>query len=262
MDAEVKAFIKRKFAHAPMLQKEMLDLWGTYLGLGLPNSDFLAEFTNGKQPSLFQRMWEMQLARHLDGLGHKVACPNGGPDFRFTLNGVTVWVEAVSPEPKGLPADWLDPNFQGAGDFPHEAILLRWTTAIDAKWKKLAEYRAKGIVSPKDAFIIAVSGSQLGLMSIDRGISQMPFGVEAVFPVGPQAYRIDPETHKIGEGFISERFHILNANKAQVPTTPFLNPAYSGISALIGCCYARATTRSPCMWCIILWRTLSYPTDR
>jgi hypothetical protein len=150
-----------------------------------------------------------------------------------------VWVEAVSPEPKGLPADWLDLNFQGVKDFPHEAILLRWTTAIDAKWKKLAEYRSKGVISPKDAFVVAVSGNQLSLMSLDRGISQMPFGVEAVFPIGPQAYRVDPETRKIGEGSISERFHILNANQAEVPTTPFLNPAYSGISALIGCCAQR-----------------------
>jgi hypothetical protein len=116
---------------------------------------------------------------------------------------------------------------------------LRWTTATDAKWKKLAEYRAKCIVSPKDAFVIAVSGSQLSLMSLDRGISQMPFGVEAVFPVGPLAYRIDPATHKIGDGFVSERFHILNSNETEVPTTSFLSPAYSGVSALIGCCAQR-----------------------
>jgi type I restriction enzyme S subunit len=205
----------------------------------LPNDDFLAEFTNGKKPSLAQRTWEMMLGRHLSALGYAVVCPNGGPDFRFSLNGITVWVEAVSPEPKGLPAEWLDPNFQGAGDFPHEAILLRWTTAIDAKWKKLADYRAKGVVAADDAFVIAVSGSQLSRMSLDRGISQMPFGVEAVFPVGPLAYRIDPETRKIGEGFVSERFYILNANKAEVETTSFLNPAYAGVSALVGSCAQR-----------------------
>ncbi|OPY99232.1 hypothetical protein A5906_26240 [Bradyrhizobium sacchari] len=235
MDAKAKTFIERQFAHAPLLQKEIMDLWSTFRDLGLPNRDFLAEFTNGKKPSLAQRTWEMMLARHLAEVGHEVTCPNGGPDFRFSLDGVTVWVEAVSPEPKGLPADWLDPDFQGVQDFPHEAILLRWTTAIDAKWKKLAEYRSKGVVAPNDAYVVAVSGNQLGLIPVDRGISQMPFGVEATFPVGPLAYRIDPETHKIGDGFIWERFHIVNANRAKVPTTSFLDPAYAGISALIGC---------------------------
>lgn len=239
MDTKARDFIERHFAHAPILQKEMADLWSTFHGMKLPNADFIAEFTNGKKPSLAQRTWEMMLARHLGQLGHEVSCPNGGPDFRFSLDGTTVWVEAVSPEPKGLPVEWLDPGFQGATGFPHEAILLRWTTAIDAKWKKLAEYHAKGIVSPNDAFVIAVSGSQLSLMSLDRGISQMPYGVEAVFPVGPLAFRIDPATHKIGDGFVSERFHILNSNEAEVPTTSFLSPAYSGVSALIGCCAQR-----------------------
>src|SRR5258708_6462372 len=145
MDTNAKAFIERQFAHAPLLQKEMMDLWSTFRDLELPNSDFLSEFTNGRKPSLAHRTWEMLLARHLAELGHKVTRPDGGPDFRFSLDGVTVCVEAVSPEPKGLPADWLDPNFRGVGDFPHEAILLRWTTAVDAKWKKLLEYRAKGI---------------------------------------------------------------------------------------------------------------------
>jgi hypothetical protein len=28
------------------------------------------------------------------------------------------------------------PEISGVRDFPHEKILLRWTSAIDAKWKK------------------------------------------------------------------------------------------------------------------------------
>ena len=71
----------------------------------------------------------------------------------------------------------------------------------------------------------------------------MPFGVETVFPVGPLAYKLNMETGKIGGAFISERFHIVNANKAAVPTTPFLDPKYVGVSALIGCaaerCYGK-----------------------
>jgi hypothetical protein len=181
----------------------------------------------------------MLLARHLHLEGHELTCPNGGPDFKFDLDGTTVWVEAVAPEPKGLPPEWLDPVFTGAGSFPHEAILLRWTTALDAKWKKYAEYRTKGIVAASDAYVVAINGCQLSLFAVTRGISQMPFGVETVFPVGPLAYRVNRGNGKIGEGFVSERFHIVNTNKAQVPTTPFLDPKYSGVSALIGCAAER-----------------------
>jgi hypothetical protein len=239
MDDKVRSFLAAQFAHAPLLQAEQTELWPTFRDLGLPNDDFIAEFTNGKPASLAQRTWEMLLARHLHLEGHTLSCPNGGPDFRFDLDGRTVWVEAVAPEPKGLPPDWLNPSFTEAQTFPHQQILLRWTTALDAKWKKLLEYRAKGIVAAADAYVIAINGCQLGRFPETRGISQMPFGVEAVFPVGPLAYRIDRDTAKIRDGFISERHHIVNANKAQVPTTPFLDPKYSGVSALIGCAAQR-----------------------
>jgi type I restriction enzyme S subunit len=117
--------------------------------------------------------------------------------------------------------------------------LLRWTTAIDAKWKKLHHYRAMGIVKPGDAYVIAVNGCQLSVFPETRGISQMPFGVEAVFPVGPLAYRLNVATHKIEGSFISERYHLVNRNSAKVPTTSFLDAAYSGVSALIGCAASR-----------------------
>ena len=113
--------------------------------------------------------------------------------------------------------------------------MLRWTTALDAKWKKLQEYQQKGIVAAKDAYVVAISGCQLSLFPESRGITQMPFGVETVLPVGPLAYRVNRETAKIEKPFISERFHVTNANKSQVPTTPFVDPAYGGVSALIGC---------------------------
>ena len=239
MDEKAKAFLATHFAHAPILQAEMIELWLLYRDLGLPNDDFIAEFTNGKRPSLAQRTWEMLLARHLHLQGKKLIATNGGPDLKFDLDGKTVWVEAVAPEPKGLPPDWLDPSFAGVRSFPHEAILLRWTTTLDAKWKKYAEYRTKGTVGASDACVIAINGCQLGRFPETRGISQMPFGVESVFPVGPLAYRVNRSTGKIGEGFISERFHIVNANKSSVPTTPFLDPRYSGVSALIGCAAER-----------------------
>jgi hypothetical protein len=102
MDAAVKAFFATRFASAPMYQAELIDLWTTYKDLGLPNDDFVAELINGKPPSLAQRTWEMLLARHLHEQGHELRCLGRGPDLRFEHLCVTIWVEAVTPEPKGL----------------------------------------------------------------------------------------------------------------------------------------------------------------
>ena len=158
IDGQAKDFIAAHYAHAPILQTEMTELWSLYRDLGLPNDDFIAEFTNGKRPSLAQRTWEMLLARQLHLEGHTLIPTDGGPDIRFELDGKTVWVEAVAPEPKGLPPDWLNPSLTGVVSFPHEAILLRWATALDAKWKKYGEYRKKGMVTASDAYVIAING--------------------------------------------------------------------------------------------------------
>jgi type I restriction enzyme S subunit len=239
MDEKARAFIQAQFARAPLLHAEMLELWTTFRGLGLPTTDFFTEFTSGKQPSLMQRNWEMLLARHLHLQGHKLSCQEPGPDFSFDLNGTTVWVEAIAPEPTGFPPEWLDDEFSGVRNFPHEQMLLRWTSALDEKWKKLAKYRKKGIVGPLDAYVVAINGCQLSRFPDSRGITQMPFGVEAVFPVGPLVYRVDGDTGRIRDGSISERFHIIKSNNTPIPTTPFLDPDYSGVSAVIGCAAAR-----------------------
>jgi hypothetical protein len=67
-------------------------------------------------------------------------------------------------------------------------VLLRWTAAFKEKWQKLQEHQRKGIVGPDDAYVIAISGVQLGSIgsiSMDYGISGLPLAVETVFPVGP-----------------------------------------------------------------------------
>ena len=237
-DARVRTFLAQQFKNSPWSLAELTGLWETYAHLGLPNEDFVAEFTNGKSSSLAQRTWELLLAQHLHDQGHELTCIGDGPDLCLEHNGVRIWIEAVCPEPKNLPADWLEgpkPNECKVGTFPHEQILLRWTTAFDAKVSKLKKYLEKGTVLPTDAYIIAINGCQLGWTPGARGITQMPFGVESVFPVGPLQYAINRETSKIEGASISLRFSIINHNNTAIATTPFLDQAYAGVSAVFGC---------------------------
>jgi type I restriction enzyme S subunit len=246
MDQEVMLFLDTFLRECPDYQTSVIALWKHFLELDLPNGNFVSELTSGKQERFCQRLWEMQLARHLNTQGHLLSSPEHGPDFRFVHGGKIYWIEAISPEPRGLPADWMglpEPNTWRAGTVPHVEIALRWTAAFKEKWDKLNDYRRKGIVSEEDAYVIAIHGGQLGAMPLDHGISQYPLAVEIVFPIGPLAIPVDSKTGKIGKSVISERFSIRNANGASVPTTPFIDQNYAGVSAVLG--YSKGRCSNP-----------------
>jgi hypothetical protein len=246
-DKEVRAFLERQYPDAPDYKGSLLRLWEKYLSLGLPNAHFVSEFTSGKKEALFQRAWEMMLARHLDAQGHQLTTADEGPDFRFEHNGRTVWVEAVSPEPRGVPDHWLEkakPGEVKVGDVPHNEVLLRWTAAIKAKSDKLKEYRDKGIVGRDDAYVIAINGCQLGAFPLQHGVSRLPYAVEAVYPVGPVAIPIDRTTGQVGRPFVSIRPGIHTAKGAPVSTSLFNDPAYSDVSAIIACSLDRSEAAS------------------
>lgn len=243
-DREVRDFLEQQYPDAPNYRGSLLALWEKYLTLGLPNQHFVSEFTSGKKAVVFQRSWEMMLARHLDACGHKLTTADEGPDFRFDHDGLTVWVEAVSPEPEGVPDHWLEklkPGEFKVGDVPHSEVLLRWTAALKAKWDKLNAYRKKEIVRENDAYVIAINGCQLGAFALNHGVSRLPYAVEAVYGLGPVTIPIDRETGKFGQAFVSHRTEVKNAKGASVPTSLFIDPAFSGISAIIACSLDRST---------------------
>lgn len=187
------------------------------------------------------------VARHLDALGYHITTRDVGPDFRFEHDGLTMWVEAISPEPKGLPEHWMTApkadEFK-VGNFPHNEILLRWTAALKEKWQKLQDYHQKKIIKENDAYVIAVNGCQLGALPVNHGITRYPFAIEAVYPVGPLAYELDRATGRIGKAIVTQRLSIRNKNNAPVATTIFADPAYSGISAVIACTMDRSDDAS------------------
>lgn len=233
MDASVKGFLAKRQASHPRSLAYYEGLWNGHLSAGLANKHFVSEFTSGSNPKFFQRVWEMLLARHLKACGHDITSrPEGEPDFRFEQDGAVIWVEAVSPEPG--PDLSCEPPTTGT-TVPHKEILLRWTTAFDAKWKKGIEYRCKGVIKPEEAYVIAIDGSQLGWFPLAHGSSRMPNIVEAAFAMGPLAFKIDNETGRFAGTTYTVRFATENRNNAPVRTEAFFNPAYAGVSGVIAC---------------------------
>lgn len=237
----VKGFLSARFSGAPRAVAYYGALWDEHHAEGLEGHHFVTEFTSRSEEKFRQRLWEMALGRHLHACGHQITTrPEGEPDYRFQAGDRTVWVEAISPSPgPDLPRDWttFDPSNPGpsCGSVPNREMLLRWTSAFKAKAEKCSDYRAKGIVRPSDAFVIAIDGSQLSKFAATHGISQTPFVVETVFAIGPLAIEIDQATRKLGHAFQTVEAAVENRNKAPVPKERFFRPEYSGVSAVLGC---------------------------
>jgi hypothetical protein len=80
----------------------------------------------------------------------RARCGDAGPDFRFERDGVTVSVEAIAPEPRGLPDHWLTglaPGQFWVGSVPHDEVLLRWTATFKEKWRQDYQQRASSALA-------------------------------------------------------------------------------------------------------------------
>lgn len=251
----VEIFLAERFAGNSRVRDCLTELYRQYVAWDLRDTKFDHDFTDGRDEHFYPYLWEMLLARHFKDIGLDISSADEGPDFKIDHQGQTIWVEAICPSPSGLPAEWLEPCRPGevrVRDFPHEQILLRWTAALKEKKEKLTGrierigdtgkqilkpgYLERGVVREDEPYVVAMSACQLGLSSLllHHGISQMPFAVEAAFPVGPIEIVINRETmEKVDQRYAYRRF-IKKPTGAEVPTDCFLNPDYAGVSAILG----------------------------
>lgn len=219
----------------------LTETYKRYCDEGLADSHFGSELANGPEYVYRQRVGELLLAEALWSDGFSLGSADEGPDFRAEKNGETFWIELITPEPTGIPENFLH-GLSGIYTFPHEQILLRWTAAIAEKVRKLLGspehgkgYLEKGLVKPDERYIIAVNDRLLvrwpdGMI----GISQFPFPVEALLAVGPYEVRINRETLETVSAGHQQRVFVLNRNNAEVPTNTFFDRRYAPISAVLG----------------------------
>ena len=214
-----------------------------FMASGLADSKFEVELTGQSDAKFWSCVSEALIYDRIKQLPRPSRMNVGeGPDFLLADGSRKVWLEVICPEPNGLPQDWLEIKTNHVGNVPHNEILLRWTSAIKEKTDKLIGsldgrvkgYLKLGIVSQDDVYVIAVNGCRLrhGPVAALDGISQFPYAVEAVFPVGPLQFRIDRDSLKsLGHGY-QERHQISKPNGSNVPTCAFLDPRHRAISAI------------------------------
>jgi hypothetical protein len=213
-------------------------LWVRY------HNDADANFETGIRQTFAQRFWEMALTCALRDRGLRVTCPKPGPDNLVVLNQRRVWIEAVCPTP-GAPAygDRVpDQEFNASNmhEVPERQLILRLRGAIRNKYHdQRPKYMDGGLIAADDSYVVAVNGCQLPSAIAD---TDPPRIVKAVLPIGPPQDVIDRATCKLVESSYAYRRSVTKTNKEEVATDIFLDPAYSGLSAVI---YSRLDAGNP-----------------
>lgn len=215
--ADVKAFLE--------------DLWTQYARYA--DRHFLTEIRQKNQ--FYQRLWELHLGcmlLHQEYQPEKVG--DQGPDFLLRFEHKNVWIEAITPG-AGTGNDAVAPLQRNSGEcqkVPQEQILLRFTQAIDDKWKKYKKYLRKSIIKPDDCYIIAISGRGLGRRT-PMGGNDIPYIIRAVLPFGTAMVGFGRDPDDFVEYGYSYREQIQKKGGDPVSTKMFLNEKYADISAII-----------------------------
>lgn len=202
--------------------------------------DAHAHFLADARCNFVARTWEMYVACTLLNAGFSLDRPPAkGPDIKTSANGTRLWIEAVAPD-SGSGADAvLDRDRRGRRKgnqwFGHgpseESLILRCTSALDAKRTKLAEYTDAQIVAPSDACVIALTLG--GVPDSDMASPDLPIIVKSVFGVGPAYVAVFVDGSGMIEKGFKERPEVTKKSGAAVQSTFFHDEDSSGISGVL-----------------------------
>jgi hypothetical protein len=97
---------------------------------------------------------------------------------------------------------------------------------------KLKSYVENGIVDRGDAYIIAINASRLAFRWARLEVD-LPRFLKAVYPIGQLEFVIDLQEPRYARMQNRSRFTIRKANNQEVPVHTFIDPSWSGLSAVI-----------------------------
>jgi type I restriction enzyme S subunit len=222
----IKDEINPRCQEAKVFVNQLWQLVHNYLDPDLP----------AKLPNQFhQHFWEIYLADLLLKIGLNLDYSNSsdGPDICIKCSDSSVWVEAVT----ALAGDGVDAvqkaDFDVASDVPDDQIKLRLLNSFDKKSKKYEVCKQKNWVDSKDPYIIAINDA---LVPSARCKQEIPRIVRSLLPFGDSVLHLDKETlHVVGTSY-EYQGKVVKASGNGPETTYFLNPKFSGISAVIYSC--------------------------
>ncbi len=179
------------------------------------------------------RAWELFLVAALAEAGLDLERPPAkGPDVCVRLpSGRRCWIEAVAATP-GTGRDCLPPSLPGRGPgYTEEALILRYTSAINDKLAKISRYETEGIIAPGDTVLVALSPGTIPYA--DLLDVEVPVPVKAVLPIGRAFLRVVPYSSEPPTGGIERREDVFKKNQSKVGTTLFLSERSAPLSGLL-----------------------------
>lgn len=220
-------------------------LWARYQPY-CPDNDFESQF----KKHFHQRIWEMRLACALLDSGHRLEKRKGfGPDICIK-GDVPIWVEAVAVE-AGVSVDRVlsaeerrdntmrheRPELSWSGDPPsEESIILRCTSAMSDKIKKIKKYKQNGIIQASEPVVIAIN---IGKIDENAYFSTSPppsIFIKSFFGIGEMHVSCVPDSGGGLRCWHPSRPTILRASGSPVSTQLFLGDEAKDISGVLGSC--------------------------
>jgi len=179
------------------------------------------------------RFWEMYLAVAFLERGYTLhKHRDGGPEFGIDLDGTRFWFDAIAPTagsgPDAVPR--LEYGKSEASRVPQEQIILRITSALDAKRAKWVKDLKSGRISAHDGYIVAIN---------DRSIreawlgSDMPYVVKALYGFGDIAVSFDRKTLQVVEAKYLHRPTVSKVSGTGISSQPFAARECPEISAVL-----------------------------
>ncbi len=191
-----------------------------------------------KYHEFFSRFWEMYLVTSFleDGFC-LLEKKTEGPDIKIKLDDRIIWVEAIVPGPGDETSNDRVPDLEYGvvRDVPDEQMKLRLTNAFSKKFYKYKNYREKDLIKEEDDYVIAINGYLIGSGRNER---EVPRIVRTLFPIGNMVYHIrvpnnfDQRAEIAGQSHEYQR-EIVKCEGSRVPTDPFLNDEYAGVSSVL-----------------------------
>ncbi len=123
-----------------------------------------------------------------------------------------------------------EPEFGKATWVPRDKITIRFTSAILDKFKKYKTYIEKGIVNSSDVCLIAINSNKIPHA---RFGSDLPYHVRALFPFGPLAVSINPETGEVVNQFYQYESKLTKTAGSEIAKDFFINEEFCQISAVM-----------------------------
>lgn len=194
-----------------------------------------SDFSSKLPLELHQRFWELYMAASvLESDLHLVprdSSRNTGPDICIKAeHNKRIWIEAVTAS-AGIGADAVQETESGtAHDVPDDQIKLRLLNSFDEKHRKYIQYLRNNSVALGEAYIIALNAALIPSAHLEREIPRI---VRALLPFGHQTLHFDSNSLKIVDSTYEYKEAVKKLSGTEIPTTSFLNPDYSGISAVI-----------------------------